>query len=287
MANYQTALRDVRYSNSSENPSTLSRTVTFQANDGAVANNLSNLQMRNITVIPGNDPPVLTAGAALGYTENEAPKVLDGTVTVNDVDNTNLASAKVQITGNCGSGEDVLGFSSQNGITGNYTAATCTLDLTGSATLANYQAALRSVTYSNSSDNPGVGLRTVTWTGNDGTAPGVGVTSTILITAVNDAPVVTAGSTVNYTEDAPAVAIDATLTVNDVDSVNLASATVDISGNCVVLEDVLSFTPQFGITGSYVPATCVLSLSGRRHRGQLPDRVARRNTTIFRRIQVR
>ena len=71
-----------------------------------------------------------------------------------DVDNTNLASATVSITANFVTGEDVLGFTNQNGITGSYNAATGVLTLTGSATVANYQTALRSVTYVNTSDNP-------------------------------------------------------------------------------------------------------------------------------------
>ena len=48
----------------------------------------------------------------------------------------------------------MLGFTNQNGITGSFNAATGVLTLTGSATVANYQTALRSVTYANASDNP-------------------------------------------------------------------------------------------------------------------------------------
>ena len=75
------------------------------------------------------DAPTLAAieGSALAYTENNAATAITSTTTVADLDNTNLASATVQITGNCANPEDVLSFSNQNGITGSYTASTCLL----------------------------------------------------------------------------------------------------------------------------------------------------------------
>jgi len=52
----------VRYSNTSENPSALTRTVSFRVNDGAA---LSNSVTRDITVTPVNDAP--TNGLTGGY----------------------------------------------------------------------------------------------------------------------------------------------------------------------------------------------------------------------------
>ena len=70
------------------------------------------------------------------------------------------------------------------------------LTLTGSATVADYQTALRSITFSSASDNPtsfGANLsRTISWTANDGALNSTAATSTVAVTAVNDAPVVTA-----------------------------------------------------------------------------------------------
>ena len=43
--------------------------------------------------------------------------------------------------------EDVLGFTNQNGITGTYSNSTGVLTLAGSASVADYQNALASVTY--------------------------------------------------------------------------------------------------------------------------------------------
>ena len=101
-----------------------------------------------------DSPPVVTAGHTLAYTENQVATAIDPALTVGDPDSANLAHATVQIIGNYVNGEDVLGFTNQNGITGSFDAATGTLTLTGSASVANYQTALASVTYFNTSDNP-------------------------------------------------------------------------------------------------------------------------------------
>jgi hypothetical protein len=62
------------------------------------------------------------------------------------------------------------------------------MTLTGPDTVANYQAALRAVSYNNTSDTPATLARTVTWIASDGAASSGAVTSTINVAAVNDAP---------------------------------------------------------------------------------------------------
>ncbi len=100
-----------------------------------------------------------------------------------------MSSATVQITGNFASGQDILGFADQNGISGSFNAATGVLTLIGSSSVANYKAALDSVTYFNNSDNPSGLDRTISYTVNDGTLNSNSSTSTIHVTPVNDAPV--------------------------------------------------------------------------------------------------
>lgn len=259
VANYQAALASVTYINTSDNPSGLARTVTITANDGT----LDSLPVTDtINVTPVNDPPVVTAGHTLNYTENQAATAFDPAIIVSDVDNATLAGATVQITGNYVSGQDVLAFTSQNGITGSFNAATGMLTLTGAASAADYQAALASVTYQNTSDNPSGLPRTVTIIANDGTTTSTPVTDTINVTPVNDPPVTTAGGTLNYTENQVASVIDASVNVTDVDSANLTGATVQITGNFAAGQDVLSFVNQNGITGVYNAGTGVLTLSG-------------------------
>ena len=110
---------------SSDNPSVLARTVSYTVNDGTVD---SNIVTSTINVTAVNDAPVLASGSVLDYTENQAATAINTLVTVNDVDNTTLASATVSITGNFASGEDVLGFvnnpATMGNIAGVYNAAT-------------------------------------------------------------------------------------------------------------------------------------------------------------------
>ncbi|MBN3891790.1 MAG: cadherin-like domain-containing protein [Nostoc sp. JL31] len=259
VANYQTALRSITYTNSSDNPSTTPRTVSFLVNDGT-AN--STAVTRNINITSVNDPPVATAtSSALSYTEN-ATTVIDSGITVSDVESPNLVSATVSITSGFTSAQDTLAFTNQNGITGSYNSTTGVLTLTGSATVANYQTALRSITYTNSSDNPSTTTSTVSFVVNDGTANSTAVTRNINITGVNDAPIATAtNSALVYTENAITL-IDSGITVSDVDSANLASATVSITNGFVSAQDTLAFTNQNGIIGSYNSNTGILTLTG-------------------------
>ncbi len=151
--------------------------------------NTSAAQSFTITVNPQNDNPVVTTTAGnLSYTENAPATAIDPGLTVTDPDSPNLTGATVQITAGYVNGQDTLGFTNQLGISnGGFNSATGTLTLTGSSSVANYQTALRSVTYQNSSDNPTTS-RTVTFTANDGIGTG-SATRGITITAVNDGPV--------------------------------------------------------------------------------------------------
>ncbi|MGF1936120.1 MAG: beta strand repeat-containing protein [Nostoc sp. ChiQUE02] len=208
-------------------------------------------------------PPTITSGSAsaLAYIEN-ATTAIDSGITVSDVDSPNLSSATISISSGFVSAQDTLAFTNQNGITGSYNSSTGVLTLTGSSTLANYQTALRSITYTNSSDNPTTTPRTVSFLVNDGTANSTAVTRNINITAVNNAPVGTAtNSALAYTENAT-IAIDSGITVSDLDSANLSSATVSISSGFVSAQDTLAFTNQNGITGSYNSSTGILTLTG-------------------------
>ena len=229
---------------------TLNITTNDNGNTGS-GGPLSTADHVDITVTAVNDAPVVTAGHTLNYTENQAATAFDPAITVSDVDSANLASATVQITGNYVNGEDVLAFSNTASITGTFDPSTGKLTLSGSDTVAHYQAALASVTYVNTSDNPSGAARTVTIVANDGAVNSIAATDTINVTPVNDAPVVTAGHTLNYTENQAATAIDPAIAVSDVDSANLASATVQITGNYVNGEDVLAFTNTASITGSF------------------------------------
>src|SRR5439155_1561630 len=174
LAQWQAAFRAVQYSNSSDNPSTSARTVSFTVNDGA-ANSNTVASTVNVTAV--NDASTLATGSTLNYTENGAAAPINAALTLADLDNPTLPSATVSITSNFAAAEDVLSFTNvpatMGNIAGAYNAGTGVMTLTsagGTATLAQWQAAFRAVQYSNSSDNPSTSARTVSFTVNDGAA---------------------------------------------------------------------------------------------------------------------
>lgn len=142
------------------------------------------------TVTNVNDPPVAgnIEGTALPYTENDGAVAVTSTITFTDVDDTDIESAVVRISGGYNSGEDVLSFIDQNGISGSFNSTTGILTLNGTATLAQYETAIRSITYTNTSENPDTTSRTVSFTVNDGDADSNAVTRDIAVGSVNDAP---------------------------------------------------------------------------------------------------
>jgi hypothetical protein len=187
----QALVRAIAYSNASDNP-TAARTVRFVLTDGDGGTSAAVTRAVSVTAV--NDPPTLAniEPAALAYTENDPATAITSTLTVSDPDS-NLTGATVQITAPTPvPAEDVLAFVNTAQITGNYVAATGTLTLTGNASAAAYQSALRAVTYRNTSENPSAAARTIRFQAQDG--PNQANLSntqsrTVTVTPVNDPPV--------------------------------------------------------------------------------------------------
>jgi hypothetical protein len=264
-ADYQTALRAVRYTNTSDDPNTATRTIAFTVNDGDVN---SNTQTRDVTVAAVNDVPVLAniEVSARPYTENNPAAQITNAITVTDVDDTNIENATVQITGNFQTGQDVLSATGlPGGITANFNAGNGTLTFSGSATTADYQTALRAVQYTNTSDDPNTATRTIAFTVNDGDVNSNTQTRDVTVTSVNDAPLlanIEAGN-VAYTENDPATQITNAITVTDVDDANIDTATVQITGNFQGGQDVLSTAAlPAGITANFNAGNGTLTFSG-------------------------
>lgn len=157
---------------------------------------------------------------ALTYRENDPATTITTTMQVTDVHSTTIAGATVAISQNFIAGEDQLSFADANGITGNYNSSTGVLNLTGVASIADYQAALRSVKYQNTSDNPSQAARLVTFQVDDGAAShnlSNIVSRTINVLPDNDAPTIMlpANDPVGH-EDQP-MAVDG-IAVGDVDA---------------------------------------------------------------------
>ncbi|HEY4545317.1 MAG TPA: Ig-like domain-containing protein [Pedomonas sp.] len=180
--------------------STASQTLTISVNDngntgaGGALTDHTTVQL-NVTAV--NDAPVITPGGGTAvYTEGSVPVALDAGLTLSDIDSPTLASATVAITGNFHAGQDLLAFvndgTTMGNITGSYNAATGVLTLTsagGTATLAQWQAALRTVGYANTAGAPEAASRTVSIVVSDGSASSAASTRAVSIVLLNDAPV--------------------------------------------------------------------------------------------------
>ena len=132
----------------------------------------------------GNAPPALANvdSSTLAYTEEDPPAAIAPNITVSDSDDTDLVSAVVTLV-NADNAEDVLSVTVAQGSPISATYSAPTLTLSGTGTLAQYQAALRTVSYSNSDTNsPTTTTRTAQFTVNDGTANSNVATRDISIT---------------------------------------------------------------------------------------------------------
>ena len=183
-------------------------TFTYTLNGGSTAT-------VSVTVTCAPDDPVVDNSAGnTSYTENAAATPIDSAVTVTDPDpGATITGATVQITGGYAGAEDVLALASSHpGITPSVSGDTLTL--TGTASPAAYQAALRDVTYRNSSEAPSTAARTVTFTVTDETARTGSDTKGLTVVAVDDPPAAVNDSA-TVLEDAAATAVP--VLTNDTD----------------------------------------------------------------------
>ncbi len=116
---------------------------------------------------------------ALSYQESGGAQNITAALTLSDSDDVDLESATISITAGLDMANDSLVFVDQNGITGVYTTATGVLALTGTSSVANYQAAIRSITYLNAFTTESTTQRTVSIVVNDGDDDSVAVTRNI------------------------------------------------------------------------------------------------------------
>jgi microcystin-dependent protein/N-acetylneuraminic acid mutarotase len=287
LGHYQQVLDSVKFS-SNNNPddygSNPTRTVIWTLNDGSATSTPATTTI-HVTAI--NNPPTLTgAPASVSFTEKAGPLTIASTAAVSDPDSLTLASATVAITGvavqngvftngpgggGLATGDLLSANTAGTSITASYNSTTETLVLTGVDTVADYQAVLDSVAFDSTSLNPtnfGIStLRALTWTLNDGGATNATTTATttLTITAVNDPPTLSNLVTTVTTIPNAIVTLSPHVTVSDPDDVNLASATVAVTGGTFAGDgDILAATNQgfANVTINYDPATETLTFTG-------------------------
>jgi hypothetical protein len=129
------------------------------------------------------DPATVVAGATATYHSGGPAVVLDPGLQLSDSSSSTLTSAAIAIANSDFVDGDTLSFTNQNGITGSYNASSGVLTLTGTASVADYKAALESITYSfaggdstNDGANPN---RTISWGVSDGLNNSLAATSTL------------------------------------------------------------------------------------------------------------
>ena len=121
-------------------------TITATNSSGGITTTTFTINEAPPSLTSGNKPITVRSGGAAA--------VVDPNITLNDPSGPNLTTASISIGTNFTAAEDQLLFSDQNGITGAYNSSTGILTLSGSATPAQYQTALRSVAYQDTNSNP-------------------------------------------------------------------------------------------------------------------------------------
>lgn len=257
-AHYTAALRRVTYATTSRNPSA-QRQIRARADDGQNRSPWAHLRV-DITAV--NDAPtVTTSSGPVTFTEGSEPVVVDSGVTLTDPDSAQLQGAHVQITGGLQTG-DVLAATTQSGVSATYDSTTGLLTLTGPATLATYEAILRSVTFHNARLDLPAGTRTLSFTATD-TAGSASAPATRSISYVDDntAPTITFDGTGAFTEGGTGVAVASDVNIGDVDGTQLSAATITISAGRIA-GDTLTAAPAAPITAAYDAGTGTLTLNG-------------------------
>jgi VCBS repeat-containing protein len=232
---YETAIRTIQFSNTSESPSTaVDRTITVVVNDGSAS---SNVGTTTIHVVAVNDAPTLDLDAnnsaatgtayATSYTENAAGvAIADSDALITDVDSANIRSASIRLV-NAQAGDRLLAGGLPAGIVASsFDPVAGIITLSGDASLATFRTALRAVTFSSTSDDPGSSARFVEVTVNDGSSNSNTARTTISVVPINDAPVNTLPAAQTVNEDTARVFSAANgnaIRVADVDSSTLTT----------------------------------------------------------------
>ena len=232
---------------------------------------------RSSTSTPTTPTPAESDYTATFTEGGPATPIADVDVSITDPDSSTLASATVTLGINRQAG-DLLSINGTlpAGITASsYDPSTGILTLTGSATLADYQAALRQVVFSNSSSTPFTGDRILEVTVNDGTAnSNIGRTYLHVVDVTNVAPALnldadssTTGGVdylTTFTGGGPAVAIvDTDVLIQDPDDTMMESATIRLTN--AHSGDILAFdgaAPAGIAVSGYDPGTGILTLTG-------------------------
>jgi hypothetical protein len=217
-AQWEAALRTLWFNNHAPVPGATTRGFTLTGYDDVDA--AGPALTRTVAVTATDQTPIVTTtGPATTYRRGDPAVAVDTGLTVSDADNGTLAVAVVKVTGNAQSGDTLSFINTTSTLYGNivpsYNAATMVLTLTSSgatATLAQWQAALRAVTFSTGGTSD-TAARTIAFQVSDGTKTSAARTKVVAF-AVAPTIGVSAGSA-SWVQGAPPVVLDPGLTLTD------------------------------------------------------------------------
>ena len=250
--------------------------VTFSATGGILAVRSVTISLTDETGVNTLIPAAVLAGAryslaptvapvgAPTYTIGKAPVRLISAVDVGDLDSDYMSKATLKITLLAQSG-DTLGYVAPNGspITASWDAGSKTLTLQGVATKAQYEEALKAVTFS--ATGGALLVRTVSVNVVDDTGVESVLPGTVLANVANPLPplVTPVGRLLAYGAGNSPVNPITAVDIADADSDFMFGATVEISNN-YNNGDVLGYVAPANnpITASWNASTQILTLSG-------------------------
>ena len=273
-----TTLQSIAYSNTNQAPSGTVQIdwVLDDSNSGAQGSGgaLQGLGSTTVTLSAVNDDPILALGSGdVTYVENSPAILVDGGLTVTDVDLLDFDGAvlSASLTANS-TANDVLGIEHQGmgagqvGVSNSpntvfyegvavgswsYASGTLAVSFTTAADADAVQAVANQISYANSSEDPSAATRTLELSLTDGDG-GVSntVSKSIFVTPVEDAPTITnlAGDSLSFVEDSGPQVISqgANTIVADVDTSDFSASvlTVQFAAGSTASEDVLSIRNQ-------------------------------------------
>ncbi len=240
----QQVVRAIHYDNTSNDPGTSNRTITFTATD---TNAASANDTRTVTVTAVNNEPTLTTTASNPtFTEGGAAASLFSGSAVSTVESgqtltgftltvTNLADGSSEILNADGT---AIALTNANAGTTATNSLSYSVSVTGSTATATFsggtvstaamQTLVNAISYQNNSADPGTSNRVVTLTslidsgsntGSNDNVAALAVASTVTMTALNDEPTLTAtGSNPTFTEGGAAASLFSGSAVSTVES---------------------------------------------------------------------
>lgn len=275
IANYQSAIRNIVYSNSSSNPSATDRYITVQVNDGQAT---SNVATTTIHIMAVNDCPIVDLNTTTvgnndvaTYTENaSAINIISSNISISDPDKTTQTwNVKVELT-NTFALDSLLKPANIGGLiisNPDYMSIPGRISITisGSGTGNQLATAINGIKFKTASENPNITPRNINIEISDDAIPACKVTavSTININAKNDCPIVDLNTnslgndylTVFVEQGVKVNVTSSNISITDVDNtIQKWNSTVELS-NAVSLDSLFSSVTVSGFTVSPVSYT--------------------------------